>query len=101
MGAHQHAASLVLDRARHVRADGRRWVTLDGDEVEIVALAGAGDTRLDTAPEQNAVVGWLATAARIERRTIQHDAALGVAREHRAGPFAKRGIGKVEPLGPA
>ena len=66
---------VVLDRAAHRRPDRRHRIALGAARsTQVVALADADDARLHAAPEQHAVVGRLAAAARVERRPVEHDA---------------------------
>ena len=73
VGAHQRGAALVLDGAADRGAGRRQRVVLGGDQVQVVALAGADDAGLHAAPQQHSVVGRLATAARVEGGAVQHD----------------------------
>jgi hypothetical protein len=99
MGAHQQRAALVFDRTGDGRADRRQRVALGRDQVRVVALARAHDAGLHALPEQHAVVRRLTPAARVERRLVEHDARLGIGREHRALPLAQGRIGKIETVG--
>ena len=101
VGTHQPGAALVLHRADDLGAGRRQRVTLGGDQVGVVALAGADDPGLHALPQQHAVVRRLATAARVERRAVQHDALLGIGVQDRARPLAQGRVGKVEPVRPA
>src|SRR5579859_2950698 len=89
VGAHQRGAPVVLERAADRGAWWRQRVTLGRDQVQVVALARAGDAGLHPAPQQHAVIGRLAAAAGVERRPVQDDA-LGVGREHGGVPLAQR-----------
>jgi hypothetical protein len=70
---------------------------LGWDQVEIVALPDAHDAGLDPAPEQNAVVGRLAAAARVEGRLVQDDA-VGPGREHGRVPVPQGLVVEFKPV---
>ena len=97
MGAHQRGPALVFDGAADRGAGRRQRVAFGRDQVEVIALARADDPGLHAAPQQHAVIGRLAAAARIERRPVQDDA-LGVGREHRGVPFPQRLVVQLEPV---
>jgi hypothetical protein len=98
VGAHQRGAAFVFDGAADRGAGRRQRVVLGGDQVKVVTLAGAHDPGLHATPEQHPVVGWLATAARIEGRGVQHDP-VRAGREHDRIPLAERLVVEFEPVG--
>ena len=79
--------------------DRRQRVAFGRDQVEVVAFPDVGDAGLDPAPQQNAVVGRLAAAARIEGRLVQHDA-VGPGRQHDRVPVAQGLVVEFEPVRP-
>jgi hypothetical protein len=87
--AHQRGPALVLDGAADRGAGRRQRVAFGRDQVQVVALARPLDPGLHPAPQQDAVVGRLAAAARVEGGPVKHDP-VGVGREHRAFPFPQR-----------
>jgi hypothetical protein len=97
VGAHQRGAPGVLDGAADGGARGRQRVTLGRDQVQVVALARAHDGGLHAAPQQHAVIGRLAAAARVERGPVQDDA-LRVGREHGAVPLPQRLVVQFQPV---
>ena len=101
MRAHQRGAALVLQRTAHRRPGRGQRVAVRGQQVEVVALARAHDPGLHPAPQQDAVVGRLAAAARIERGPVEHDPLLGVGIEHDGVPLAQRLVRELEPVGAA
>ena len=70
VGAHQRRTPFIIQRTLDIAPNGRKRVLLGGDEVEVVSFAGVDDPRLDTAPEQDTVVGRLTTTARVERGPV-------------------------------
>jgi len=72
------------------------------EEHEVVALTDADDAGLHAAPQKHAVVGRLATAAGVERRSVQHDTGfvrLGSAVQDGGVPLTQRLVGELEPMG--
>jgi hypothetical protein len=99
MRAHQRGAALVVECAAHGRPDRRDRITLGGEQVLFVALAGAHDAGADAAPQQHPVVRRLPSAAGVERRAVEHDPGLGIAGEDGRVPFADAGVVEIEPIG--
>ena len=99
MGAHQVRTSFIGNGTLHLRADGRQRIALGGDQPDVVGVAGTDDPRLHAAPQQHALVGRLAAAARIEGGAVQHDAGLGVDGHDRRRPLAQCGVAQLQALG--
>ena len=101
VGAHQAAAPVVVDRPAHLHADGWDGVARRRNQEEIVALAGVDDTSLHTLPQEYALIRWLSTAAREERRPVQDDPRLRIRRigpDDCAVPLPDGGIHPIQPV---
>ena len=63
MGAHQRRTTGVIERALNGGPNGRQWLAVGWDQVDVVGgLTGTGDPRLHPAPQQDTLVRRLATA---------------------------------------
>ena len=89
--AHQRGPALVLDRAADRGARRRHRIAVGRDQVQVIALAGAGDAGLHAAPQQHALVRRLAAAAGVEGRPVQDDAVLAGLRARRRPTRAASG----------
>ena len=101
MGAHQQAASLVVESAPNGRAHGRRRVVLVRHEPEVVVGPEADDAGLHTSPQQHTPVRRLAASTRVEGGAVEDDALVRIAGQHRAVPLSQRLVVEFEPVGPA
>jgi hypothetical protein len=68
------------------------------DQVEVVTLDRAEDSRAYAAPEQDALVRRLAATTGIEGGPVEHDAPLGVDPDDNRLPLSKRGVLKIETM---
>ena len=98
VGSHQGGTSLIFDGTGDDRSDGRQRVAFMCDQREVITLADVDNPGLNSRPDQDTVVRWLSTPARIEGTAIQHDPELGIAGHHHGLPGSKVRVDKFEAI---